>query len=130
MSTTRLNVDRTTLGGLDRLTRRLSYHTKRQEVLAGNLANLDTPGYRAKDVSFSETLTAATTAGGRLDRSMSFETRSTIADDEAPDLDGNTVSLEGQVSKMTTNMVQYRSLAELLSRRIGMLRYAATDGEG
>ena len=49
-----LAVDTTPLAGLDRLSQRLRYHGERQAVLAGDLANIDTPGFRARDVDFTE----------------------------------------------------------------------------
>jgi flagellar basal-body rod protein FlgB len=114
-------LDRTALPGLDRLSQHLRYLGERQRVLAGNLANIDTPGYRAKDLAFAEELDRAT---------LRYETEETTRDDEVPDQDGNTVSLESQIARMDETTLRYRSLAELLSRRIGLLRYAAGDGRG
>ncbi|MBX7081630.1 MAG: hypothetical protein K1X88_20680 [Nannocystaceae bacterium] len=117
----------TSLPGLDRLAEHLRFATQRGRVIAGNLANIDTPGYRAKDLKLTE----------RFDRSLEgaqgrlrYETEVEQRDDEVPDQDGNTVSLEAQLSHMDENTLHFRSLAELLSRRIGLLRYAATDGRG
>jgi len=124
-----MNVGATPLAGLDRLGRHLEYHTERQAMIAANLANLDTPGYRARDVSFSEQVDLQIDGNERL-QTMRHESEAVVADDEVPDEDGNTVALEGQVSKMRANMTRYRSVSELLSRRIGMLRYAAGDGNG
>ena len=123
-----IDPSRVPLAGLDRLAKHLAFHTERQSVIAGNLANLDTPGYRAKDVNFTEELSAQVDAGGQETTTMSFSAETVTADDEVPDQDGNTVSLEGEMAKMSNNLLRYRSIAELLSRRIGMLRYAATDG--
>jgi len=125
MSERRLVLDATTLPGLDRLAQHLGYHVERQSVVAGNLANLDTPGYRARDVTFSEALTTENTNGSTT---MSFERATETADDEVPDEDGNTVALERQIARMDEVNIQYRAVAEVLSRRIGMLRYAAGDG--
>jgi flagellar basal-body rod protein FlgB len=124
-----LAVDSTPLAGLDRLSQHLRFLGERQGVLAGNLANIDTPGFRAKDVEFTERFDQLTTEAG-TQRQMSFETEAVTRDDEVPDQDGNTVSLETQIARMDENTLQFRSLAELLSRRIGMLRYAANDGRG
>ena len=43
----------TTLGAMEQYMTRLS---KRQQVIASNLANIDTPGYRTKDISFHATI--------------------------------------------------------------------------
>lgn len=124
-----LAVDTTPLAGLDRLSQRLRYHGERQAVLASNLANIDTPGFRARDVDFTERFDRMVDETGTRNE-MSFETEAVTRDDEAPDADGNTVSLETQIARMDENTLQFRSLAELLSRRIGLLRYAANDGRG
>jgi flagellar basal-body rod protein FlgB len=116
-----------TLPGLDRLAQHLGYHVERQAVIAGNLANLDTPGYRAKDLTFSEVLT---TSRETNETTMSFEREVETSDDEVPDQDGNTVALETQAARMDETTIRFRAVAELLSRRIGMLRYAANDGRG
>ena len=129
-------LDRTALPGLDRLSQHLRYLGERQRVLAGNLANIDTPGYRAKDLAFTEELERAApgerSGGGAMNNkgTLRYETEETTRDDEVPDQDGNTVSLESQIARMDETTLRYRSLAELLSRRIGMLRYAAGDGRG
>lgn len=127
MTIRRIDVGHTPLAGLDRLGRHLEYQTERQAVIAANVANLDTPGYRARDVRFSEQVELQVRPDGIV-HTIEHETEAVVADDEVPDQDGNTVALEGQVAKMKANMLRYRSVSELLSRRIGMLRYAASDG--
>ena len=119
-------LDRTALPGLDRLSQHMRYLGERSRVIAGNLANIDTPGYRARELEFTEELEQAAGKAGTL----SYETTETTRDDEVPDEDGNTVSLEGQIARMDENTLRFRSLGELLSRRIGLLRYAAGDGRG
>lgn len=122
-------IDRTALAGLDRLSRQLGFLGARQSVLAGNLANIDTPGFRARDVTLTEDVQADVSVEG-TGRSLTYALQNKTHDDEVPDADGNTVSLETQVAKLDETNLRYRSLAELLSRRIGMLRYAANDGRG
>jgi flagellar basal-body rod protein FlgB len=115
------------LSGLDRLQRHLDHHAERQQVIAAHLANIDTPGYRARDVGFAETLTEVA-RGDEAKQTMEWSEEVVVADDEAPDQDGNTVSLEGQMAKMSANMLRYKTLAEVLTRKIGLMRYAANDG--
>ncbi|MBC8067050.1 MAG: flagellar biosynthesis protein FlgB [Deltaproteobacteria bacterium] len=119
-------LDRTALPGLDRLSQHMRYLGERARVIAGNLANIDTPGYRARELEFTEELEHAAGKSGTL----SYETSESTRDDEVPDEDGNTVSLEAQIARMDENTLRFRSLGELLSRRIGLLRYAAGDGRG
>jgi flagellar basal-body rod protein FlgB len=119
-------LDSTALPGLDRLSQHMKYLGERQRVLAGNLANIDTPEYRARDLEFTEELERAEGTAGTL----SYQSSETTRDDEVPDQDGNTVSLEAQIARMDETTLRFRSLGELLSRRIGLLRYAAGDGRG
>ena len=44
--------------------------------------------------------------------------------------DGNAVNLEREMAKIDANRVRYSTTSELVSRRLAMLRYAATDGQG
>lgn len=125
----RIDSAATTLPGLDRLSEHLRACTRRQGVIAGNLANLDTPGYRPRQLGFVEELSRQVDDGGPH-TIMSFGEELTVGDDEVPDQDGNSVSLERQLAAMDENAMQFRGLAEILSRRIGLLRYAAGDGRG
>lgn len=128
MTTTRIvDLGASPFAGLDRLAGHIGHHVRRQQLIASNLANLDTPGYRARDTVFEERLTAHLGPRG-WEGSSVFEERIVTSDDEAPDQDGNTVSLERQLAKMNANTLRYSALTEILSRRIGLLRYAATDG--
>ena len=127
MSEKTLVLNASTLPGLDRLAQHLGYHVERQAVIAGNLANLDTPGFRARDLSFDEVLT---TTRETNESTMTFERSVETSDDEVPDEDGNTVALETQIARMDETNIRFRAVAEVLSRRIGMLRYAANDGRG
>jgi flagellar basal-body rod protein FlgB len=127
MSEKTLVLNGSTLPGLDRLAQHLGYHVERQAVIAGNLANLDTPGFRARDLSFDEVLT---TTRETNESTMTFERTIDTSDDEVPDEDGNTVALETQIARMDETNIRFRAVAEVLSRRIGMLRYAANDGRG
>ncbi len=123
-----LNLDKTTLSGFDRLARHMSHHADRQRVIASNVSNIDTPGYRARDLSFEEVLNVDV-GMDQVDRTMNWNQELVTMDDEVPDQDGNTVSLEIQMAKMSSNMLRFRSLSELLSRRIGMVKFAAGDGQ-
>ena len=121
---------------LTQLEEKMSYHRDRHTVLASNLANVETPGYRplelvAAQAGFPEAGLETThrdhigTAAG-LSRPGSV----TVQDDTDPRPDGNTVGLEQQMARLNENRVRYSASASLVSRRIALLRYAATDGNG
>ena len=123
-----ISLDHAPMSGLDRLAKHLTYHTHREELIAGNLANLDTPGFRPRDLVFHETLTTAMTPDGQMDRSMSHGEELVTRDDETPDQDGNSVSLERQLSQSTANTIRYGAIGEVLNRKLALLRYAVNDG--
>ena len=121
-------VQNTPFAGLDRLGKFLGFHTRRQQVIAGNMANIDTPGFRSRDITFQEELSMSRDASGRTVQEMSFSEEVVIRDDETPDQDGNSVSLEHQMARTVANQLRYASINEMLSRKLAMLKYAARDG--
>ena len=119
------------LSTIDSLEAALTYHRERHTVLAGNVANLDTPGFRPMDLARSEggASELATTAPGHI-ASVHTPQLVTSFDDGGglQGADGNAVSLERELAKIDANRARYATAAELVSRRLAMLRYAAGDG--
>ena len=120
---------------LQHLERVLDHGRARQAVLSSNVANVDTPNYRAQDLekpSFDDQLSLAMTktTPGHLDGDAASRGPEVQADDDqAPRVDGNTVSLERQMAKLEQNRVRYGAASAIVSRRLALLRYAATDGQ-
>lgn len=96
----------------------MTFHRERQSVLAGNLANLDTPGYVPLDLARVEPQSG--------EGSPELEVFADPGGGVGPD--GNAVSLERELAKIDANRVRYGVSAQLCSRRLAMLRYAAGDG--
>ncbi|MEO8698386.1 MAG: flagellar basal body rod protein FlgB [Kofleriaceae bacterium] len=117
---------------LDSLEAALTYHRERHTVLAGNIANLDTPGYRPQDLTRSaslETGAPAATDARHISIDQISQTVSSFDDGGAQQgADGNAVTLERELAKIDANRTRYATSAELVSRRLAMLRYAAGDG--
>lgn len=102
----------------------LGFHRQRHGVLAGNVANVDTPGYRPIDLQRSPAADAV--AGASATSTTGF-----FDDDGAtPSADGNTVSLERELAKMDANRVRYAVASRIVDKRLAALRYAASDGNG
>ena len=101
----------------------------RQEAIATNIANADTPGFRRLDVSadFTQALKSQFAAGaipspGALD---SLNPRLAIDPTvRAVRPDGNSVELESELMAMGRNRVDHEFLTELVSRNIKQLRMA------
>jgi flagellar basal-body rod protein FlgB len=98
-----------------------------QHVLtAGNLANADTPGYIAREVPFDEILSGEIRAAEQGRELGESPVRELEAVPWA--LDGNSVNPEREAVKLTENSLLYNALTTGMSKRLSMLRYAATDG--
>jgi len=98
----------------------------RQQLIADNIANVDTPNYKTQDIDFKKTLENALKDGA------------TSADDLDPvyiDSDqytesnnGNNVDIENEMAQQAINQLQYNSLARLESDQLSMLKTAITGG--
>jgi flagellar basal-body rod protein FlgB len=116
--------------------RSLDYHAERHNVLASNLANANTPGFRPEELlrkeedAFGGTL-ALTRTEHRHFQAVGVPAvhETVISPDESRTggLDGNTVSLEREMSKLQANDLRYQSATKLVTRQLGMLKYAAND---
>ena len=118
--------------GIDEFSRLMTYERQRHEVFAGNIANLDTPGYRPKDLerandgSFQAAL--ATTNARHLQSDADAAAVRTVDAPGSTGLDGNAVSLEQEMVKMQINRIRYEAAAKLVSGSLADLHYAAGDG--
>jgi flagellar basal-body rod protein FlgB len=119
---------------VDSLSQAITFHRERHTVLAGNIANLDTPGFRPFDLSRATSEgagTMATTSSGHIQTSASAQTHTIQSFDDGGAMqgaDGNAVSLERELGKIDANRARYATATELVSRRLALLRYAAGDG--
>jgi flagellar basal-body rod protein FlgB len=101
----------------------------RQEAIASNIANAETPGYHRVDVSpdFAQQLKASLANGGSPDSLDSIKPK--LAEDhQARSVrpDGNTVELEHELLAMNKNSVDYDYLTEIVSQNIKQLKIAIT----
>jgi len=101
----------------------------RQEAIASNVANADTPGYRRLDVAadFAQQLKASA-ANGELGN-LAPTLRPKLAEDPTARSirpDGNTVEIERELLAMNNNSVQHEYLTELISGNLKQLKMAIT----
>jgi flagellar basal-body rod protein FlgB len=101
----------------------------RQEAIASNIANAETPGYHRVDVSpdFAQQLKASLANGGSPGALDSLKPK--LAEDhQARSVrpDGNSVELDHELLAMNKNSVEYNYLAEIVSQNIKQLKIAIT----
>lgn len=121
----------------------LDHRLKKSEVITSNVANAETPGYRALGYDFEDQLAELAHLDGKLSVKTSndkhFKNAFTRADGkveadvfirptESVGDDGNTVDVDGEMVRMAENQLLYRSSVEMLNRKIGVLRYAINGG--
>lgn len=119
----------------------LKLREQRTELLANNLANADTPGFKARDLDFRGALAAATTASapGTLTTTTHGTNIGTAGAIDAggdsflkyrtplaPSLDGNTVDTQLEQAAFADNSVRYQATLNLLSSRFRSLMTAIT----
>lgn len=126
------------------LSKRMSWLTARQTVLAENVANANTPGYQAKDLKeldFKSLIGNGGTSGSGLLQLAADQpghiapsAPSTpapivkVVDDQS--LDGNGVSLESQMMKVSTNAADYSLITTLYKQNISMIKTVLGGGGG
>lgn len=119
------------------LKRALDVSHQRNRVISENLANVETPGYKAREVDFRKAMADAdqngalglsrsnakhiAAAGSREGVKVENSTRPAKAD-------GNNVDQEIEIVNLSENTVIYNAASEILSRKIKLLRFAIEDG--
>ncbi len=112
-----------------------------QNLISSNIANADTPGYKSKAMDFEGALRAAldtetqaleTSDKEHINRKATDPVYPQIYEDPngVESLDGNTVDRSQEMAKMAENQLLYDASAEMLKRKLGMLKYAIGEGGG
>jgi flagellar basal-body rod protein FlgB len=111
----------------------LDVNSKRAEVIAGNIANADTPGYVAKKLEFEGFLQDAArqaTLPGSQQEPLSTAGLSVVEQQsEMVGLDGNTVDLGKEMAEMASAGGAFNFGAKMLQSRLRLLRTAIREGK-
>jgi len=112
----------------------LKLRAQRAEVLAGNIANSDTPGYKARDFDFKQMLKQQVEQSPRLQvtNSRHIQTETGIVPPgmmgyripSQPSLDGNTVDSQREHTAYAANALEYQASLRFLSGSIQKLKLA------
>jgi flagellar basal-body rod protein FlgB len=111
------------------LERALSGAAQRQQILANNLANADTPGFKRTDLDFHSQLATALASNGSSDElaSQPFATQTDTS--SSMQADGNNVDVDTEMSKLSQNSLDYQSLVSIANARLKMLSTAIGMGQ-
>jgi len=112
----------------------LALRARRVELLSANIANADTPGYKARDIDFAAALRDASAQQGSLlrtnDRHLGGGGAGATAGEllyrvpGQPSLDGNTVETQVEHAQFMDNAVRYQASINFMDGRIAALRLA------
>lgn len=116
-------------GMYDGLEQVLDLRSRQHALTATNLANSNTPGFRAKELDFDSLLRNVMERSADHDpvEESEIEVHEVIAPPWARD--GNSVDPEHETAKMASNTLLYNAVATGTSRRLGLLEFAASDGK-
>jgi len=108
----------------------MQLRARRTRLLATNIANVDTPNYKARDLVFGDTLARAMKTSlpmrstdsrhiplGRNSTGVAVHYRNP----EAPSLDGNTVDKDMEQARFAENALRYQASVQFLQNRVGSL---------
>lgn len=99
----------------------LALRSQRLSMLASNIANAATPGYRARDIDFNRALDLA---GRGYNAEQAAGEAVAYRVPVMPSLDGNTVELSTEQTLFAENAVQYRTTLSFLEGRLNTIRRA------
>lgn len=125
---------------LDALSKSLDMRSQQETIISSNIANADTPGYQAQELDFEDSLAnalelretnLARTDGKHLDAGgqigdvkgdLHRQTNNVVRED------GNTVDRDAEMVKLAENQIMYSAAADLVKKKIALLKYAISDG--
>ena len=118
------------------LGRQMSAAVAKQVVAAGNLANIDTPGYRTRDASFGDLLNGevqklglSVTTTNQLPGTMTSDgSQASEVDGLESRRDGNNVQLDRELLTMTRANADFSAAQAALSAKFRLIRFAISEG--
>lgn len=124
---------------LSALTQKMRWHQQRQDILAQNVANADTPGYKGHDLKAldfgtelgSLSMTPVTGAGGSSKRMAISALGSADGPGESVQQanfevtpEGNGVTIEDEMMKVASNQMDYQTITSLYTKSLQLIKTA------
>lgn len=123
---------------LKALTTALNFREMRQELITSNVANANTPGFKAKKMDFEEALSRALDVDGQMQMNATdgrhYNVGSGGFNNLEPEIyddpngvvseNGNTVDVEAEMARMAENKLMYDALVQLINKKMGIMKYA------
>ena len=118
----------------------LDFQTSRHLLIANNISNVDTPGYKASDINFEKQLREVLNMPGKLALKTTHQKHlgpSNMAIknlapepfelDDAAKSNGNNVNIDNEMIKLAENQIMYSAVTQLMMKRGSTVRSAVTE---
>lgn len=118
----------------------LDIQSQRHQAIVSNIANQDTPGYKAVEVDFDQSLRRALQPSDAVPMARTHAAHLSAGPGapgaepavfrvrKAAGLDGNTVNAEQEMAKLSQNAMMYQATVEMLSKKLRILQTAIREG--
>lgn len=115
----------------------LKFREMRQEIISSNVANAETPGYKAKRLDFEKALARALDVDSQMQMNIESNKHFNVGSGGFNNLqpetyedpnglvseDGNTVDREKEMAMMAQNKIMYDTLVQLMNKKLGLMKY-------
>jgi flagellar basal-body rod protein FlgB len=116
------------------LAKMLDVSSVKHKVIANNIANVNTPGYKKMDVSFADQLEKALNEGSaNTNKFAALQPKIVISKEDTSETvrnDGNNVDMDKEVSSLVKNTLSYNIYTQLLSKKFEGIKSAIENSRG
>lgn len=112
----------------------INYSNQKQKVIAQNIANVDTPNYKAKTVTFKDSLSSAMSANVTNSKHISFASSNSSTavvskNGVTYNNSGNSVDMDKEMTDLATNQIYYNALIDRISGKFSSLESVISGGK-
>ena len=122
--------------GIDKSTtlleKMLDVSSIKHKVIANNIANVNTPGYKKMEVSFADQLEKAVNEGS-VNKFDTLQPKIVISKEDKGETvrnDGNNVDMDKEVSALVKNTLSYNIYTQLLAKKMELVKSAIENSRG
>lgn len=115
-------------GTYDLIKKELDVSALRQRVIANNIANLNTKGFKRSEVVFEDKLQDALSGNGQNDGINSVQPKVVKDNSTSFREDGNNIDIDKEMTDMTQNNIMFDTLVSQLNTKMGIMRFVVTEG--
>jgi flagellar basal-body rod protein FlgB len=101
----------------------------RNETISQNIANVDTPNYKRKDVAFEQYFADSLNKANKNDVD---DVQPTIVEDNSDNkmrIDGNNVDIDSEMSYLAKNTIKYNALVQLINNNFSKIKNVIREGK-